>query len=88
VDAGLLRVEVDEALEVGVVQRLITRIAAVLTAANADDLLDADDADAGQADSGGRGLGLSVAGGRGDGLDGVGHWSKYAGPGLRPNQIA
>src|SRR5919106_289198 len=59
VDAGLLGVEVDEALEVRVVEGLVLhitgcssprweppRITAVLGGADADDLLDADDADA------------------------------------------
>src|SRR4029077_534746 len=80
VDARLLGIEVDEAFEVGVVEGFVTGIAAVLGAADADDLLDADDADAGEADPGGRGLGLCVAARCGDGRSGIGHRFKYAGP--------
>ena len=78
VDAGLLRVEVDEAFEVGVVEGLVAGLAAVLGAADADDLLDADDADAGEADSGGGGLGLGVAAGGKRLLGGIAHLIKYA----------
>ncbi len=56
VDAGLLGVEVDEALEVGVVEGFVAGRTAVLRPADSDDLLDADDADAGEADPGGGGL--------------------------------
>ncbi len=64
VDAGLLGVEVDEALEVRVVEGFIARRAPVLGTAYADDLLDADHADAREADAGRGCLGLGVAGGR------------------------
>ena len=77
-DAGLLRVEVDEALEVGVVEGLVAGLAAVLGGADADDLLDADDADPGEADPGGGGLGLGVAAGGKRLLGGIGHLIKYA----------
>src|SRR5439155_4312932 len=73
VDAGLLRIEIYEALEVGVVEGFVAGGATVLRSADADDLLNADDADAGEADSGGRRLGLRVAARRGHRLDGFGH---------------
>src|SRR5262249_46279237 len=71
VDAGLLRVEVDEAFEVGVVEGGVVVRRGCLAGADADDLLDAGDADAREADPGlGRG-GLRVAGW--DQLCGIGH---------------
>ena len=72
VDTGLLRVEVDEAFEVGVVEGFILGGAAVLAGADADDLLDADDADPGEAHPGRRCLRLGVAARCCDRLCGVG----------------
>ena len=81
VDAGLLGIEIHEALEIRVVERLVPRCAAVLGSADPDDLLDADDADAGEADPGGGCLRLRVAGGGRDDFGWVCHRVKYAGAG-------